>query len=434
MKNLKIIIIVIISIIVVLCTFLFLFNNHQVKEKRNINVDLEVEENTPDGNLPQKIEGNFKKVELVDYYFTVKDIIGELFHVNYASKEEACEILRAILGKEYLEESSLTENQLIARYKKYAEDSFHINQMYVANKKENLDIYLVEIALLNNKTDAFMVVLNSYNLTFSIFPKEYIEKHNYTVDMNGDSILEFEIEDKEYNKFMYQSVKQEDIVTYYFNDYKYKLFYDMEQAYDVLDSDYKKERFDGKIEQYKNYVNNYQKQLKTIRLEKYLINTYTDGTEYICKDQYENYYIFYATAFMQYTLKLDNYTILTEDFKEAYQKADNLAKVKMNVERFVQMLNRYDYEAAYHLLDDTFKTNNFPNLEDFEKYIKSNYFQCNYINYGDCSKEASVYVCKILLAKDKETQEGNEMNIIMKLKEGTDFVMSFSVRTMEDES
>ena len=431
MKKLKKAIIILV-VIILLCVILLLFFNmkekKQEEELKFADPDTEIEKNTPNSNVSKTLEVKFHEVDNKDRFFTVKNLLEKLFSgISYTSIEESSEILRDILGNEYLQENNLTNEQLINRYSSYAGKSLYINNMYVSEKSDFISIYLVEVTVDNSESDEFMVVLNSNNLTYSIFPKEYIEKHGYNINMSEEAIQEFEITENTYNKFSFESVTQEDMAKNYFYDYKRNLIYNIESAYNSLDEEYREKRF-GSLEEYINVVNKNLTELKNIRLEKYLVNTYTDYTEYVCKDQNENLYIFRDYSVMKYSLLLDNYTILTDNFKEQYQNVNDIGKVQMNIERFVQMLNNYDYTTAYEYLDENFKNRYFKTVEDFENYIKTNYYQYNNISFDQYANESNIYTYKIFLNNKLDgNSEWKEMNINMKLEEDTEFVMSFEV-------
>ena len=161
--------------------------------------------------------------------------------------------------------------------------------------------------------------------------------------------------------------------------------------------------------------------------KEYIVNSLEDGTEYICQDQYKHSYIFKVSAVMQFKVKLDTYTIESEETKQRYQAANERRKVEMNVDKWIQMLNHRDYKAAYNVLDEGFKAQYFQDLNSFEEYIRNKFPYYYGINLSDFSNEAGFYIQKILMtditAKIKMTIPET---IIMKLTE-EGFIMSFRV-------
>ena len=187
-----------------------------------------------------------------------------------------------------------------------------------------------------------------------------------------------------------------------------------------------KKRF-GNVDEYKKYINDNIDTIKGISVEQYLVNQKENYKEYVCKDQYENLYIFKEKAVMDYTVELDTYTIVTEEFEKEYTNGNDNTKVIMNVDKFIQMLNNYDYKTAYGLLNDTFKQNNFGTEEEFKKYIQDTCYRYNDISVDKISDENGIYVCEATIGNKQNEDEKKKINIIMRLGTGTNFEMSFEI-------
>ena len=112
---------------------------------------------------------------------------------------------------------------------------------------------------------------------------------------------------------------------------------------------------------------------------------------------------------------------------EKYNSSSNENKVAMNVEKIESAINNRDYKFIYNKLDETFKNNNFKSLDEFAEYINKNFFDNNNLEYESISNEGNVYIYTIKLTDVNNEENTKTMTIIMKLKEGTDFVMSFSI-------
>ena len=130
---------------------------------------------------------------------------------------------------------------------------------------------------------------------------------------------------------------------------------------------------------------------------------------------------------MNYKLYLDDYTVDIEEFLDKYNKANETTKIGMNTDKIIKAINRKDYDYIYKKLDQDFANNNFGSLEGFENYMNQNFNAIYEATYYNSSKENNVYVQPVTL-KVKDSDEQKSLNIIMKLEEGTDFVMSFSIK------
>ena len=142
-------------------------------------------------------------------------------------------------------------------------------------------------------------------------------------------------------------------------------------------------------------------------------------------DKYENYYIFRVTDFTEYTVILDNYTIMTANFKSAYDNADVQGRTMLNCDKWIQMLNNRDYSAAYNVLDETFRNNNFGSVDNFENYMRQNYGEHYDIDFDDFSNEGDTYIQPITLNTISGSGETKEITIIMRLSDNYGFTMSF---------
>ena len=94
------------------------------------------------------------------------------------------------------------------------------------------------------------------------------------------------------------------------------------------------------------------------------------------------------------------------------------------------MINTKDYSHAYELLDGTFRNNNFDTLDKFKEYVNENFFDYNLNTTGniDIDNEGSTYIYTTKIKSGVgSAAESKNLTIIMQLREGTDFVMSFSL-------
>lgn len=290
----------------------------------------------------------------------------------------------------------------------------------VKKREVNIDYsiyYVYGKLIIDNK-----IVENNLNYTVIV---------NYT---NGACLVINEIdENKEYdgnivqdenNKFEYKNYSEEDFVKEEFMDYKYTLLNELDEAYSKLDNEYKAERFNN-IQEFNNYIEEKRTQIENSIVVSY---EYIDDNQFIVQDDYGNQYVFIENSFMNYNVRLDNYTIITENYKNKYNKLDNESKAKTNVDMFIKMINSSDYRHAYDKLDETFRNNNFGSVENFESYIKENFFENNYLIVDKIEQKGEYYVVSTTLKSDiSSAADSKNKNFVIKLNEGTNFVMSFEI-------
>ena len=270
----------------------------------------------------------------------------------------------------------------------------------------------------------FLVSLDELNGTFSV--KSIKNRYNDIFDISYPE-EENSIEPNDNNQYTEVKIDSEFLCTQYFNLYKNVALIKPEIAYQFLEKEYREKRF-GDLENYVKFLNTNREEIQNLELKQYLVDVKEEYKEYVCKDQYGNLYIFDETELMEFNLKLDTYTIPTENFTKTYQTTNENQNVQMNVDKWVQMLNNRDYTSAYNVLNETFRNNNFDSEERFESYMRSNYPSHYEIEFIKISKQGNTYIQTIKLKDiNSESNQENEIDIIMKLEEGINFVMSFNI-------
>lgn len=445
-KKLKIaIIFVFIIILILLALTIYIIKSQNDMNGENMIIDNE-------GNYKEVFEednsSEIKKLYNNVEYFRVKDCIDtytsfslDLLYSQNAEKERVTTMQERMLRiipdfvKKDLNINAQNVYKTIGLPDKYLRvDNITVSrQVAEENTDTTIYAYIVEGVLIDRENFSrenfkSIVLLDGLNGTFYIVPQKYIE--NKKIDTTEGKKLQLyseeEIEDKTYNKYQSRTYTDQYICEDYFNTFRLNLEYDAQGMYDKLDKNYREKRF-GSYSEFAKYIK--ENNVNKAKLASYLVNREDDYTEYVCKDQNENLYIFKEVAVKDYTITLDTYTLEQEKFNEEYEKATNQKKVMMNIDKFFQMLNAKDYKAAYEKLDTNFKNNYFKTEQDFENYIKQRVFSYNKVEYVSYNGDISGIFKYDLNLKNKqdETQEVS-FSVVMQLKEGTDFVMSFNVQ------
>ena len=280
------------------------------------------------------------------------------------------------------------------------------------NKKNKL---LIAILILVIIVVILLVILVNYkkeqnsNIDISQKPKERYTK----------------IKEKyESNEFTFTTINTENLMSIYLNKYKDNISNNVEQAYNMLDEDYRNQKF-GNIEEFRRYIENNKETILDTRLISYQTETNGDINRYICLDENGNYYIFDEKAIMDYTLILDTYTIDLPEFIEKYDRATEQQKVALNINKFIQAINDKDYKYAYNCLADSYKNNYFKTQAEFENYAKENFYANSTVAYSQFDTQEDVYTYSVILT-NRETKEQMNKTFIMQLGEETEFVLSFN--------
>ena len=205
---------------------------------------------------------------------------------------------------------------------------------------------------------------------------------------------------------------------------KADLKYDLQYAYSVLDEEYKQKRYNS-YEEFENNIRERKTEITNAILEEYKVEVYNGGVKYTCMDQNENYYIFDDKGVMQYTFVLDTYTLDSSEFINKYNTLSEQQKVAVNIEKFIKAINDKSYYYAYNCLADSFKNNYFKTQEEFETYVKTNFYENNDVAYKSFETEGDLYTYTVLIT-DEKTKEQKSKTFIMQLGEETEFVLSFN--------
>ena len=420
--------------------------------KKNEGTNKEGVEDTFESQDTFDSSNNLKDEEQINRYYLVKDISERYLEciynynnydghdLNYSMMtEEALQraiesqkqadnnLLEGIVAEECKADFSATD------YNYYGGYSLNINNMYVADISVSMKIYLVYGSIVNTQEEVkLMVVLDNNNSTYEIYPQKYVQQNQLENLRSGDTInfSKDNVDKNDFNTFKYKNTDSQTVAMDYFNNYKNLLSNNAEALYNVLDKEYREKRF-GSLQDFQEYLNSNREELEGANVSSYLVNNYDNYTEYVCKDQYENLYIFRATAVMKYSLLLDTYTITTDEFKQQYQNSSNENKVKLNVDKWFDMINNRDYKNAFNYLDETFRTNNLKNDPNtFEAYMRDQYPLHYQVLYGEITERNGTYVQSVKL-KDITGEDSTEymLDIIMQLQDDMNFVMSFTMQT-----
>lgn len=315
----------------------------------------------------------------------------------------------------------------------HREENYTINTFYIygfVNKEKTIRQNYDKNTY--NKDELYAIVrIDMLNKTYTIIPDadQWFSIENGEVSIKKELNKVEDIKKNDYNAYIEFEKTEQDKLLAYFSDYLNNQLYNQELAYTYLEKEYSKKRFHQDIREYIAYCNN-DLFAKEKNLTSYSLDNQNDNyTIYTCKDQYNNVYIFKEKGVMDYTVQLDNYSLENTNFNEKYKNASNRDKGILNVDKFFKMINMTDYKAAYAVLDETFKQNNFKTELDFENYMHSNLFRYNQVNYQEYSDKITDILTFKLSLTDATAKEDRQIafNIVMKLVEGNNFTMSFEI-------
>lgn len=414
--------IIIMIILVIICIIALLVYLMNAQEQMATNEQI-TETNEYDNTFYaiDEIEAN-TEILLVDSQSQYYSIIACLENYYNNILEGNNQKLYDILAVKYIEDNEITQENVIGKsnVENLVNANYNINEMY-KQETDNIYKYYINGYLRDTNINTYFIVfVDMNNATYSIYP---IDKEYYNnIVMGKESIDSEQIQENENNLYTVVTVKDETTAQRLLEDYQYLLENNIQLSYEKLDSEYRQAKFSN-LQEYSQYINNIGiKQTKIAQYQK----TKKDGyTQYVILDEKGKYYVFKETSVMNYTVLLDIYTVELPELVEGYNSKNESEKVQYNLQLWFYSINDGDYKYAYNKLDQTYRNNNFPTQADFENYMKTTFYSQNKLGYTSYEKNGDLYIYKMVITNaDNETQT-IEKQFVVKLLEGTDFVMSF---------
>lgn len=393
-----------------------------------------------------ELEGTYGEVEynnvlsniITRYdYYNVKycaeqyhEAINELLNNNNDDNKLR---LYQMLDEQYINTNNIVADNTDSIFANYQESNIYIDQILITQLSDSVKAYVVKGKTVTNnvRNDCVIIVkLDLVNNTFSIYPYEYVLEQGYN-NLEEGSNLNIQnvnsITANNFNVYEDQSNSVETIAISYYEKLKADFLYDSEYLYSTLDEEYRNKRFEN-YEDYTNYINLTREMISNGNVTQYSREYYDGYVQYMVVDSYNNRYIFNENSVLNYTVLLDDYTIETEDFRTQYANASAESKAITNADKVMKMINTKDYRALYNLLNETYRTNNFPTIDSFIEYINTAFYNANYYTISNISEQGSYYLITITCKESAAASANSRDNrIVISIGEGTSFSMSFAL-------
>lgn len=415
MKKLIKYMMIVFTIIIILIVILLILTKNDNNNENGINKEEKIDSNA----FEIKPEEELKQVKSIELVFNIKNCIQN--YIDYINDDNYDAVMK-VLDKNYIKNNNITKDNIKQESSKFLKSIFWISDVYQKELTNEQKVYFIEGKIINSNTYEyveklkFTVIIDEVNQAFAVIP-EIINDENYNYNLT----IKYDAEDY-YNEYNYKNYSEAEIFTEYFNYYKELAINRPEEAFNLLDVEYKQKRFTSSLNRYKEYLKDID--INNIYPDKISINFKEDYKEYVCIDKQGRYYIFCETEPMNISIKLDTYTLMSEKFKETYDSSPNEKKVSMNVNKLLEMIKNKDYYNIYDILDENFKNNNFKDIEAFRQYIKQNYNDNFTYEFGTIEQYNDVYVQTINL---KFENQEKQKRFIVKLLDNREFIFSFEV-------
>ena len=334
MKNKKLLIAIIsLIILVIIILTIILISRKKFYEENIVDNDGNIViEDEPQGDIEEQAIKDREKVINATYFFSVEECINK--YLSAIKMGGAVEVLD-YLDENYIQQNNLTKENILTNIEQGYD--FLATEMYEKRDK-TLYSFIVKGVVdddIYNQERFYIVDLDLSNNAFKIIP---LYNSNYTdVSQIPEKTKLNNIEvSNNHNKFEFLRLDDEEIYTKYAEYFVNLLKNNPTKAYDMLDEQYKELRFKNDFTKFTEYINlmNSNNKLDTEIKE---ISKY-DNNKYIVKTKNDNRYIISATYPMEFTVQLDEYTVITDSFKQTYTSASNVKKVSTNVDKIMKMI------------------------------------------------------------------------------------------------
>ena len=465
MKKIKYLIIGIIVIIVIIITIIIAMDLYNRKE--NPEAYQYYSENAISDETRKKINNRkvLNKVDSTDEFFTTVNCINQYLtsvvksdatNTNENSTQEAKNGLQKVvynmLSQNYIADNNITVNNVYNYFGNIDKNIAYfiplkMNWITSEDATTMLDgrttryiVYGILEDINNNYLKDFYIIVNrdNTNNTFSVEP--ILNDENKDINDIQLSNEQMEISKNDNNQVTNVIGNDEYVSKQYLDYYKKLALGRPDIAYNLLDEEYRDARF-GNLETYEQYINDNRDDVKVIQLSEYMVNRDSNISQYICKDTYGKIYIFEEENPMELSTQLDVYTIESDSYKKQYEEGNEQIKVQMNINKFILMINNQDFQKAYDLLDENFRNNYFPTIDDFKRYLNIEAYKYNNIEVTSFDVNGNTYVCGVSISdatggslEDSNKGQGGTGYIFdwifyVQLGKGEEFNISFNVDT-----
>lgn len=311
-------------------------------------------------------------------------------------------------------------------------NTFYSEDMYSVDKMVNLTVFVKGNLRSNNKEQEKYYVVNlDYNNDTFVIEDSDLEEYTNAINNQISNIYEDEITIKkgQYNQISNDTITDLSIIKLYFDDYKFKAINKPEEAFNLLDTEYRSKKFDDNVNSYKQYIKDNKNVIQDANIVKHGATTLENGNkQYIIIDNFDNYYKFIETGINKYKVILDNYTLQTDEETEKYKKLSSQEKAISNVDKVMKLINEKNYSTVYNYLNMEFRNTYFPTLDRFTNYMKQNFFDNNIIGQMTVGNQGDNYIVTVPYKEFlSSAAEEKEVVFLVRLKEGTNFELAISL-------
>ena len=411
-------------------------NNMYIGENNIITEDVFVNKIIDETSNEENLEGESQQVnsnllidESDDLYFLVKQFITAYYNIR--STDNALNII----DTEAKETLGINNENVMSLYTGMNNPEFCIDEIYSQQIDETKNLYLVYFRLIRNTVEnsnienqVLLIKTDIDNMTFSVYPYEYLANKNYSNLKEGDTVTinnVSPIENNSNNKFIFDNIDDEKTIIEFFKRYKFDLRYDMQHLYNCINEEYRNINF-STIDNFIQFAN--EKNLLEEEITQYQIQDNEDYIQYTAITNTSKSYIFNATTLLNYTILFDTYSTVLPEYLRIYNSSMPNVQAKYCIDRFFKGINDENYEFSYSKINSIQKNNYYPDLQSFENYVRENFYDTNLYDFDDyIIISPDVYQYTVIVTNANNNTESLTMTVTVTFLNDADFKIAFVI-------
>lgn len=218
----------------------------------------------------------------IDTIFDIKSNI-ETF-LNCINSKDTQELI-ALLNNDYVKANDITSNNVLGKIKKYNNvNTFRIIEIYNYEGTTYKEYY-VKGKIDNTENIYYVISFDTTNKTFDLVPIDGNTYNKIIAGMLYDNLnAERTIEYVDSNNYVTHKLDKQDIAKNYFNEYVKLMSFSPNDAYELLETNYKNNNF-ATFEKFNSYLNTNKSKIQAI-----LVENSDDGSQYFNDfDEYKKF-------------------------------------------------------------------------------------------------------------------------------------------------
>lgn len=319
-ENKKIIVISLIVIILVIVSVLII---KEINRRARFIPDDKVIDGPIQEEMDYKAEwsGKINDITNLDDYYIVKNCLNK-FYLNYYymyteenTNNYLSNVVFDLLPNSYITDNEITIDNIKEKLPEIGENEVYITSAYMSSNFEDKNVYVVDYILrevAENKISNMksIIVCNTKNKSFEIYPNDYIatiELPNYEVGKDFNVEFDVDFEKNNNNGYGAGAKSYNDYANDVFESYRKLMMYDREQAYELLEDGFKSTSYPT-FDSFNSFISSNMMDIFLMTFSDYDSSKNDYCYIFTCYDKKDVFYLtFYANSLTNIKYKIEKY-------------------------------------------------------------------------------------------------------------------------------